>query len=50
MGRLTVCKGFYWLTLGTDVFEGMLNSFSNSMERKRPLEYRNFKINLEDQD
>ena len=40
-GKTVVCKGYYFLTLGVEVFTGMLNSFSDSMQRKRPLKYRN---------
>ncbi len=40
-GKPAVSRGYYLLTLGVRVFTGMLKSFSDSMQRKRPLEYRN---------
>ena len=40
-GEPFVSRGYYLLTLGVKVFTGMLNSFSDSMPRKRPIKYRN---------
>ncbi len=40
-GEPVVSRGYYLLPLGVKVFIGMLDSFSDSMQRKRPLEYRN---------
>ena len=40
-GKPVVSRGYYLLTLGVEVFIGMLHSFSDSMQRKRPLKYRN---------
>jgi hypothetical protein len=39
-GEPVVSRGYYLLTLGVNVFIGMLKSFSDSMQRKRSLEYR----------
>ena len=40
-GEPVVSRGYYLLTLGVKVFTGMLRSFSDSMQRKRPKKYRN---------
>ena len=34
--KLVISKGFYHLTLGPDVFKRLLQSYTNSLDRKRP--------------
>ncbi len=34
--KLVISKGFYRLTLGPDVFKRLLQSYTNSLDRKRP--------------
>ena len=33
---LIISKGFYRLTLGSNVFKRILKSYNNSLDRKRP--------------